>query len=134
MNYYVRRFAAWYIDIIIVMICSVLIQVLINHIGPESWKIENPTAENWVIIQFVVMFLYYIILETLSRITLGKLILKLKIVGVERKKLNERFFQILVRTIVRFIPFEPFSIFLNEEKVMWHDRLSKTKVIDIQRK
>lgn len=67
---------------------------------------------------------YYLILEGFFQRTIGKLILKTKVVGID----GARTTNILSRTILRILPFEPLSFFFNETG--WHDSLSETTVID----
>lgn len=64
--------------------------------------------------------------------TLGKLITNTKVVddydGTRPSGTN-----ILIRTLARAVPFEPFSILFNEDKVMWHDTWSRTLVVDVKK-
>ena len=76
----------------------------------------------------IVWFLYYFIFESIFERTLGKIITKSKVVLIEDRK--KKYGYILVRTISRLIPFEPLSIFFNSDYIMWHDKLSKTRVIN----
>ncbi len=69
--------------------------------------------------------LYYIIGEFFLQKTLGKLFTRSLVVDVYGEKPNLR--KIILRTSIRFIPFEPFS-FLNEDRG-WHDQWSETYVI-----
>ena len=72
--------------------------------------------------------IYYTTLEYTTGRTIAKHITKTKVVDENGKKPN--FQAILIRSLCRFIPFEPLS-FLGEDKRGWHDKLSKTKVIEI---
>lgn len=64
--------------------------------------------------------------------TLGKLVTNTRVVddydGSRPSGTN-----ILIRTLARVVPFEPFSIFFNEDKVMWHDKWSGTFVVDVKK-
>ena len=57
-----------------------------------------------------------------------------KIQGFGNKINLGHFLQVLKRTLSRIIPLDPISIFFDEDWIMWHDKLSKTKVIDIRKK
>lgn len=59
--------------------------------------------------------------------------MKFKITGFAESKSWTRLKQVLLRNVIRLIPIDPFSIFLNEEHRMWHDSISKTKVIDVRK-
>ncbi len=61
--------------------------------------------------------------------TFGKLITRHKVVQTNGQAAGAG--KILLRTLLRFIPFEPLSIFFASKAVMWHDQLSGTKVIPL---
>jgi uncharacterized RDD family membrane protein YckC len=76
----------------------------------------------------ILMFLfpiYYIVGEFYFQRTIGKFFTKSIVVNEHGEKPD--FQTILVRTVSRFIPFEPFSFFANNRG--WHDRWTKTYVI-----
>ena len=135
MVYLLRRFASWYFDVIVIILISVLAQLLMNNYGEGIVeKVENPSAEHWIQVQLITMFIYYFFVELIFKRTVGKMLFKFQIEGLVEKSVTKRFIKVLIRTISRFIPFEPFSIFLDEEKRMWHDKLSKTKVLDLRKR
>ena len=76
--------------------------------------------------QPVLHLLYYFMMESVFGITIGKIITKTKVEYISNQN---KFLSILIRTISRLIPFEPLSIFLSDEHTMWHDKLSKTKLV-----
>ncbi len=82
---------------------------------------------NGLLIDIILILLYYIPLETIFNRTIAKFITRTKVVTVSGDKPS--FGNILSRTLCRFIPFEAFS-FLGGEAIGWHDRISKTRVID----
>ncbi|MFM7319451.1 MAG: RDD family protein, partial [bacterium] len=67
-------------------------------------------------------------LETATGRTFGKWITGTIVIHEDNDKPD--FGQIIVRTICRMIPFEVFS-FLGGNPQGWHDRFSRTKVVDI---
>jgi uncharacterized RDD family membrane protein YckC len=71
------------------------------------------------------LFLYYLICEFFWNKTIGKLITKSSVVNLKYE--CPSFFQIIIRTFVRFIPFEALS-FINMG-IGWHDKFSQTIVI-----
>ncbi|HNX21858.1 MAG TPA: RDD family protein [Bacteroidales bacterium] len=75
-------------------------------------------------INFLLIFLYYYVFELISGRTLGKLITRTKVVSIDDQEPDDS--SLAIRTICRFIPFEPFSCLNNNG---WHDRFSKTKVV-----
>ena len=68
---------------------------------------------------------YYVVLEASTGRTVGKLVAGTKVIDLEGK--IPSFSQILLRTLCRYIPFEPLSVLFGERG--WHDTLSKTRVV-----
>ncbi|MFZ5429789.1 MAG: RDD family protein [Bacteroidota bacterium] len=135
MNYIIRRFAAFYFDALIAMTFIVACKVLYILASNLSMsEVNNFSSDQWVLWQFISLFSYCFLFELLFKRTIGKMVFKFKIEGLYVALGTKLLIQVLIRTISRFIPFEPFSIFLDEDKMMWHDKLSKTKVIDIRKK
>ncbi|MCE7995669.1 MAG: RDD family protein [Roseivirga sp.] len=71
---------------------------------------------------------YHIPMEYFLGKTVGKIILRTRVVNSLGEKINLR--EALIRFVSRFIPFEIFSIALGIDARAWHDILSKTYVID----
>jgi len=72
--------------------------------------------------------LYYTIAEGVTGgKTLGKLITRTRAVTADGTRMNLK--AALIRSLCRLIPFEAFSAF-GQPSYPWHDRLSKTLVID----
>ena len=83
------------------------------------------SAMIYVILFVAIKFLYYFILELIFNQSFGKVFTGSFI----QKNVNWNLIPlILIRTLCRFIPFEPFS-FLNKNGVGLHDKLSKTRLI-----
>ncbi len=134
MTYLIRRFAAAYIDSIIVVAFILTFQILYTLANGESLnEVESPSANYWLLLQFITLFLYNFFFEFFFKRTIGKMLLRFRILGFDESLSLNRLFQILKRTLSRFIPLEPFSILLDEEREMWHDKLSKTKVVDARK-
>lgn len=82
------------------------------------------------------MIIIEIISITLIKGDIGMKIIGLEIVSTKDKPLSLK--QIIVRTIIKyfslaFIPFVLIYIFLNQEKMPLHDKVSCTKVIKMQK-
>lgn len=75
---------------------------------------------------FGLMFVYYILFESISGQTIGKLITKT--IVVNKKGSHPNFIKILMRTILRFVPFDGFSYLFGTENGL-HDTLSLTKLV-----
>ena len=74
-----------------------------------------------------IIFGYYTLMEKLSKgRTMGKLITKTKAVGIDGYDLTWK--QAMLRSIIRFVPFEALSAFGGNP---WHDQWTDTKVVKI---
>lgn len=69
---------------------------------------------------------YYTLMETFTGKTIAKILTKTSVVNYEGKR--PALMVVLVRTIIRVVPFEPLSFF-NREASGWHDKATETIVI-----
>ena len=76
----------------------------------------------------VLILLYYLFFEGLFNTTIGKLITRTRIVSNNGTEPGN----IFIRTLGRFIPFEPLSFIFFENG--WHDKISNTQVIDLSKR
>ncbi len=116
-----------------------LINYLIDSfiIGVIVLKITNTLKSNNIQIDYFYVyllfyFIYYFCCELIFRQTIGKVITNSVVIINSDNSLNS----IFIRSISRYIPFEPFSFIIGDREV-WHDKLSQTKLVstnDIQRK
>lgn len=81
------------------------------------------------ILAFIIYFLYYFLCEILFSSTLGKMITKTRVVD-NITVLKPSLAGVLIRTLSRLIPFEAFSIFFDSDNLLWHDKISRTTVIN----
>ncbi len=122
---------AYYIDGFFVFLASLVGYIVyLSILGVPLTEIDNPSI--WILFNFqlIATIGYFVIFEFFFNRTIGKMIMKFRIDGLKNSKGMVRFIQVLGRTLMRLIPLDPFSIFLNKEKTMWHDSVSKTKVVD----
>jgi len=119
-----KRFANYIIDIIGFYIASFIIGILLVLFGFYG-LIENM---NDYVYGVVVGLIFYTFFEYNWGKTPAKFITKTKVVMSNGKKPG--FWDIVVRTLIRFVPFEPFSFLASKNPTGWHDRWSKTMVID----
>jgi uncharacterized RDD family membrane protein YckC len=128
-----KRFANYLLDTVFLMVFGSVVGVTIGIVlavaSPES--LLEPAKENKLldyVAGFILSMLYYAILESASGRTVAKFITKTKVVNEKGEKPD--FSTILVRSLCRFIPFEALS-FLDSDHSGWHDKLSKTKVVEV---
>jgi len=73
------------------------------------------------------LLVIYVLPEWLCGRTFGKLITGTKVVRLDGGRPS--FVRIVLRTIVRFVPFDSFSFILSGRMSGWHDDWSRTRVI-----
>jgi uncharacterized RDD family membrane protein YckC len=126
-----QRLLNFIIDLFIIYVIEISIGTTIILIGDLT---KSDTASNWVsslsvvesfFFGLVILFFYYLITEMYFSRTFGKYFTKTMVVKHEGSRPNMK--SIIVRTLSRLIPFEPFS-FLTAERG-WHDTLSVTYVV-----
>lgn len=80
-----------------------------------------------VVVQLLLFASYFIILEGLFGITIGKLVTGTRVVNATGGKAS--WGQIVGRTFARAIPLEPLSFLFGDTTTGWHDTLSGTRVV-----
>lgn len=109
------------------LIDYLLVYVYFGIVGSFTGVSDGHEVSFFVAITFLfVPMIYFLLSEVFYGKTVGKIVTKTRVVGVEGSKLGLK--KVLIRTLVRIIPFEPFS-FLGSNKG-WHDRVSGTYVVE----
>lgn len=91
----------------------------------QTTEIKFFTSNLFVITIFLT---YYVAMESLFQKTIFKIFTGSKVVTPEGKKPKP--VTILLRSLIRFIPFEPISLlFTSENERWWHDTWTKTYVV-----
>lgn len=127
-----KRLANYILDIaftyIYIFVIAIFIGIAVALIAPDSISIfeEDNTLVAYIIAIIGVMT-YYTIFEYATGRTIAKYITKTKVVDETGAKPDLK--TILIRSVSRLIPFDSFS-FLFSDGSGWHDRISKTRVID----
>jgi uncharacterized RDD family membrane protein YckC len=119
-----RRFANLLIDSLCYYALAMLIGIVIALVDASFF--DHMSAAGEYAFGFGVMVLYYLPSETLFGRTLGKLVTRTRVVSQSGGPPD--FPQVLRRTLIRLVPFEPFS-FLRARSVGLHDRWSETRVV-----
>lgn len=85
------------------------------------------TGDNEIVLFLLpfIFFLYYLLFETFSGATIGKLITSTRVVNVYGDK--PHFFTVFARTLCRFIPLDVFTFAAKGGG--WHDNFTKTFVV-----
>ncbi|HKJ41836.1 MAG TPA: RDD family protein [Sunxiuqinia sp.] len=112
---------------IINLITDSLVVSLVGGIAPDFLRHSGViTSGTEKLILLFSVICYYLLSETLTATTIGKRITKTKVVTVDNEK--PTFKHILLRTLLRFNPFDLFSYAFGLS-VGSHDYYSKTRVI-----
>ena len=126
-----QRAANFIIDALIAYPLMILLKVLPEVLGIFvllDIKINLysiPDLAAWL----ATLFFYYLICEGVWFKTIGKMITGTRVIHLSGG--NPVFYQIIIRTLVRFIPLEFITYLIDAERPNgWHDRWSHTKVIN----
>lgn len=120
------RFLNFLIDSIVFAIFAIIIvSILVRYL--PAFKVYSQLNNR--IIAFVLYFLYYFLFEIAFSSTPGKFITKTKVAD-NLTFSRPSILKIFIRTLCRFIPFEALTIFFDENNLTWHDKISKTTVIN----
>jgi uncharacterized RDD family membrane protein YckC len=124
-NLIVKRIIAFYIDAFLAAILAFFICYIYNN-GLINFD-DFLQVKRLGITQSIIIILYISITEYIFNRTLGKKIMGLQVMffNSEGKKINS----IVIHTLSRLIPFDIVSFSINNGD-LWHDLLSKTKVVD----
>lgn len=128
-KYVLKDSGAGMVNAIVDTPIALLLGLLLNVFCAEILKIDvgfdapNPTAYFLFLVAYIS---YYVGFETCFGRTIGKFITVTIVVDAEGN--IPSFGQILLRTLCRFIPFEPISSIFSFRA--WHYRLSQTYLID----
>jgi len=119
-----KRFLNYILDVIFIYLFAIIFGFLIGFSG-LYFLIEN--MNEWIL-NFIILMIYYVIFESIWFKTPAKFITKTKVIMENGK--SPKCADIFARSLIRFIPFEPFSFLSPNRPKGWHDRWSKTMVID----
>lgn len=100
--------------------------VYVISINAHTLLFINYEINVFYLILFTVWFVYYFVLELIFGQTIGKAITNTAVYSEDKNRVKV----IFIRTISRFIPFEPLSFILGHG-FGWHDTLSKSEVVKI---
>ncbi|WP_330121855.1 RDD family protein [Flavobacterium rakeshii] len=129
-----KRFGNYIIDILLRYVVFLGLGVfagLLYNFGYDSLYlrvIEMSKLEE-LAYGYLFLFVYYVVFESISQRTLGKYITGTMVVMEDGSKPS--FKVILLRSLCRMIPFDPFS-FLSDKPRGWHDSLVNTYVVDVK--
>ena len=123
-----KRFTNYIIDQILAILFMIAVFIIFIAAGLYDIEKEQPLVDQ--LFALLVFLSYYTFTEGfLNGKTVGKYITKTRAVNQDGSR--PEFKAAFLRSLSRLVPFEPFS-FLGDAKTGWHDRWTKTLVIDEQ--
>lgn len=120
-----KRIYAYLIDMVVISVPSYIFLFVFWSKFIETQPQNLLSFE--ICTQFIPFFIYFFFSEMLFSKTLGKHIMKLKVVINKGNK----FINVFIRTICRFIPLDLISFLVMKDKIL-HDHLSNTQVVFCQ--
>lgn len=129
-----NRFINFVIDTIFYYVLIIFFGIVLGILAALGIEAPlNMIAEGGIgsyIFSFGVFLIYFIVFEAFLQRTLGKYITKTKVIMEDGSK--PKLSDITIRSLCRLIPFEVFS-FLSDDARGWHDSMSNTYVIDVEK-
>lgn len=131
-----KRFVNNLIDLIPFYIISYGLIYSIFYLGDylDNYELSqffiNLSFIEKLIIDSIIIVFYYFIFESLTFISLGKYVTNTKVIMNNGDAPTPK--DVLIRSLCRIIPFDGLS-FLGTNGKGWHDSISKTYVVDIEK-
>lgn len=126
-----RRFFNWLIDKSVLYVLTVVVLTILVAVDGEHWADRYDALGFWwqLLLRLALMLVYYVTLEGLFGISIGKLVTGTRVVDEQGRAPTP--IQTVTRTICRFIPFEPLSLaFSDDDRTRgWHDSIARTYVV-----
>lgn len=124
-KYYTKRLFALLIDLYSVGIFLTIPNFILWGKVLAEWDIINYLII-YQIVSACLYILYWYLLEKYYQTTIGKKIMKLKV--IENKKSNY-----FIRSICKFLPLDILSFLLTKDGRFWHDVFSNTEIVEIEK-
>lgn len=115
-----QRFITYLIDIVIYYVIVIISGMLFASLG------NSVGSSIGLLVSISSFFLYYVLMEYQTGQTVGKMIMKTRVVTKHGDDISLS--QAFTRTISRLVPIEFLSIWIGDG-VMWHDSFASTRVI-----
>ena len=119
-----NRFVHFIIDLIFMYILWLIFGLIIGVFGLHS--LTRSIDNHGILYSIFSFFIYYVFCEYLFGRTLGKLFTKSVVVAEKGEKPSLG--KIILRSLIRNVPFEPLSV-LSATSKMWHDTWTNTVVV-----
>ena len=129
MRFLILRGIAFYIDGIFVAIFTVILFVFHHYLLRDlDAIIEEFHASKLLNYYFISYSLYFIVCEYFFSRTIGKYFFKFKVVFKSNNSIN-KLMNVIIRTIVRYIPLNPISFLFDKNYLLWHEKWTNTSSV-----
>ena len=126
-----QRFLNYIIDIVCYYLFIFFISILIVMAAGADAAISLQGVGATYAFVFGTFLIYFFLSELIFKgRTIGKFITRTKVLNEDGTMPTAKTY--LLRTLCRFVPFEPFSAFGSPPRP-WHDKWTKTMVIDVKK-
>lgn len=122
------RFRNLFLDSLIIFVLSLLLYFNVTVYLFDLTQTKNLALALSTLA--IVYFSYYLVFESLFSLTIGKFFNKVRVVTLEKEK--PTFGQVLLRSIMRLIPFGFITFYTPHNRTL-HDLLSNTWVVRIKK-
>src|SRR5258708_15783171 len=129
-----RRFVATLVDLILFLIVFVVVAVVSGNAQASGGSASASLTGTPALILDILFFLYYIVLEAVLGATLGKLLLRLRVVNVDGSRIG--WGASIIRNLLRIIDVLPFFyllgailIWTSPQPQRLSDRVPKTPLL-----
>lgn len=123
------RLIIWMIDLICIWFFGILMGMVLGMLSVGFSFTELWQNMHYFILYPVYFISYYVLFELSWSRTIGKLVCACIVVDLSGRR--PTFKQIIIRSLCRLIPIDPFTFF-GKRSTGWHDTLSNTRVIYIK--
>lgn len=128
---FLRRFLNYLIDVVACYAVGFILSVAIVLVAGQGAlaRLVEPNLLRAYALNVGLMLVYYILLEGMFGVTVGKLITGTRVVDEQGRPPS--WGQVVGRSFARLIPFDALSLFFSDSRrpTGWHDRLPKTLVV-----
>lgn len=121
-----RRVVSFFLDS---LFCVIFYKLFFSDSGNDMDLLYSKSN---LLILPVIQLIYFFSLEFFFNQTIGKKIMKLRVVFLNDE--SQKILKVFKRTVIRVFPFEPFSFFLETKNITWHERYSATRTVLVKKK
>lgn len=124
------RFVNYLVDgIVVYVLDTVLSKILLPSYDPSDLEAMMSALPAIIGLNLLIFVAYYVGMEASGGRTVGKFLTNTKTIDLNGNQPDAG--TIVKRSLIRIIPFEPFSYLFGNDNMGWHDRWSGTRVVKL---